>query len=137
MTLDGNITTGMGTARKWVKMIEPVFKEKFDIQLFSGTLNVKLLTNYKVKPDEIIKSEEYGGTQNVFVQKCNIINQEHRIIKEVFIVRAAKNETKKGDYGTDILEIVSDVNLRETFNLQDDDSIRIEINDDESIHSIY
>lgn len=129
MTLDGNITKGMGVAKKWVKMVEEPFQKNFGIRLFSGTLNVKLLTNYIVKPDLIIKPEEYGGTQNVLVQKCNI-SKNGETIKEVFIVRAAKNETKKGDYSTNIIEIVSDVNLRETYNLQDGDMIEIKINND-------
>lgn len=130
MTLDGNITSGIGVAKRWVKMVEDIFKEKLNIELFPGTLNIKLLTNYKVKSDMIIMPEEYGGTQNVLVQRCNIVNKQKNIKKETFIVRAAKNETKEGDHGTDILEIVSDVNLRETFNLQDNDYIQIEINND-------
>lgn len=126
MTLNGNITKGMGVAKKWVKMVEKPFQKNFGIKLFSGTLNIKLLTNYIVKPDLIIKPEEYGGTQNVLVQKCNISKNGEKI-KEAFIVRAAKNETEKGDHFTNIIEIVSDVNLRETYHLKDNDLISIEV----------
>lgn len=127
MTLTGNVVSGIGTAKMWVKKIEDVFQEKLDIKLFSGTLNIKLKEAYTVKPDLIIAPEEFGGTQNVFVQECNIKNQKNGQTQKAFIVRAEKNANKKGDHDTNIVEIVSDINFREKYNLKDNDNISIEI----------
>ncbi len=127
MILDGKVTSGIGTAKIWVKKIEDIFQEKLDIRLFPGTLNIKLNREYDVKPDIIIPPEKYGGTQNVFVQNCNIRNNSINEIQKAFIVRAEKNANKNGDHNTDIVEIVSDINFREKYNLKDNDLISIEI----------
>lgn len=127
MTLNGNVISGIGTAQMWVKKIENVFEEKLNIKLFPGTLNIKLRNEYTVIPNFIIKPEEFGGTQNVFVQKCNIKNQVIGDTQKAFIVRAEKNANKTGDHDTDIIEIVSDVNFREKYNLKDNDLVSIEI----------
>lgn len=127
MILTGTVTSGIGVAKMWVKKIEDLFKEKFDIKLFSGTLNIKLNEGYTVLPDFIIKPEEYGGTQNVLVQECNIKETKTGNVQKAFIVRAEKNANQTGDHSTDILEIISDINFREEYNLKDNDFISVEI----------
>lgn len=127
MVLEGTVISGIGVAKIWVQKIEDIFKKKFEIQLFPGTLNIKLKEGYTVIPDFVIKPEEFGGTQNVFVQECNIVDKKNENIEKAFIVRAEKNAIKKGDYDTDVIEIVSSINFREKYNLKDDDLISIEI----------
>ncbi len=127
MILTGTVVSGLGTAKKWVKMIEEVFERKVGMKLFSGTLNVKLKEGYTVKPYIVLKPNEYGGTQNVLIQKCNITDNQNNNSTEAYIVRAEKNAGKNGDHAVDIVEIVSDVNLRNKYNLKDSDSISIEI----------
>lgn len=127
MILTGNVKSGMGTAKMWVKKIENVFEEKLDIKLFPGTLNVKLKEGYTVKPNIVIKPNEFGGTQNVLIQNCNIRNEKIGCTHNAFIVRAEKNANKTGDHDTDIVEIVSDINFRETFQLNDGDIVSIEV----------
>ena len=86
MELIGVVTSGLGTAKTFVKMIEKTFKEKTNLNVFPGTLNVKLKKDFLVKPDFIIRPEEFGGNQNVLVQKCLVLNQSS------YIVRAEKNQ---------------------------------------------
>ncbi len=102
--------------------IEKVFEKQTKMKVYHGTLNVKLDNDYVIKPDWIIKPEEYGGTQNVFVKKCKI--------KEgtAYIVRAEMNQIGKGHHDLKIIELVSDINFRETYNLKDEENIVIEIN---------
>lgn len=127
MILEGNVISGIGVAKIWVQKIENVFKEKLEIKLFPGTLNIKLKEGYTVIPDIVIRPEEFGGTQNVFVQKCNITDKKTGNIEKAFIVRAEKNAIQKGDYDTDVVEIVSSINFREKYNLKDNDLVLVEI----------
>lgn len=86
MKLEGIITDGLGVAKFFVNKVNKVFLEKTGIVLFPGTLNIKLTEPYIVKPDFIIKKEEFNATQNVLVQKCRILNTD------AYIVRAEKNQ---------------------------------------------
>lgn len=119
MILIGNVTKGMGTAKNFINMMQKSFYEKTNIKLYPGTLNVKLNKVYVLKPDYIVKPEEYGGTFNVQIQKCKVLNEN------AYIVRSEKNIDKNGDYGQDIIEIVSDINFRKKYNLKDGDRINI------------
>ena len=121
MILKGTLVSGMGTAKMWVKMVEKVFKEKTNIKLYNGTLNIKLEDNYTIKPDFIILPHEFGGNQNVLVKKCKLLGVE------AYAIRAEKNQIGTGDYDLTILEIVSNVNFRDTYNLKDNQELIIEI----------
>lgn len=121
MKLQGKLTTGIGTAKMWVGKIEKVFEEKTGIKLYHGTLNIKLENGYIIEPDWVIKPEEFGGTENVLVKECKILDNI------AYIVRAEKNQKGKGEHDLKILEIVSDINFRETYNLKDGERIMIQI----------
>jgi len=115
----GQVTSGIGVAKMWVSKIQNVFEEKTNLQVYLGTLNIKLEEDYIIEPDWIIKPEEFGGTQNVLVKKCEIMGQE------AYIVRAEKNQTGQGDHDLKTIEIVSNINFRETYKLKDQDNIII------------
>lgn len=121
MILKGKVTTGIGTAKMWVGKIEKIFEEKTNIKLFHGTLNIKLEEEYVINPDWIIKPEEFGGTQNVLIKKCKIKDNI------AYIVRAEKNQLGKGEHNLKIIEIVSNINFREKYNLKDEENIEIQI----------
>lgn len=121
MILNGQVTSGLGTAKMWVSRIDEIFEKKTGMKVFHGTLNIKLEGDYLIEPDWIIKPEEFGGTQKVLVKKCKIL--EH----EAYIVRAEKNQTGQGDHNLKIIEIVSDINFREEYNLKDNENIMISI----------
>lgn len=125
MILKGKVVKGLGRAKIFVNMMENIFYKKTGIKLYHGTLNVKLDILYDLNADYIIKSEDYGGTFNVQVQKCKVF--QHR----AYIVRSEKNLNDKRDYSQDIIEIVSNVNFREKYNLRDGDIIEIEIREKE------
>ena len=116
MILKGKITDGRGEASFWVKKIEKVFKEKEKIELFHGTLNVRTDKEYMLDPCWILSPEEYGGTQKVFIQKCKLFGNNS------YIVRAEKTIHK-----TNVVEIVSNINFREKYNLKNEDEVTITI----------
>lgn len=116
MVLKGNVKKGLGDASFWVKKIEEIFYKKTNMKLFYGTLNIELERPYKLENYWIIKKEEYGGTQDVYVQECKILD------KKAYIVRAEKTV-----HNSNIIEIVSDIKLRKSFKLKDEYTINIEI----------
>lgn len=119
MELEGIVIDGLGKAKYWVGKISTVFKEKTNYNLTLGTLNIKLDKPYIIKPDFIIAKEEFGGTENVLVKKCKILG------KAAYIVRAEKNQKENGEHGLNIIEIVGDVNFRETYELKNNQRIKI------------
>lgn len=116
MILKGKVKKGLGDAYFWVKKIEDIFYKKTNMKLFYGTLNIELEEPNELQNCWTIKKEEYGGTQDVYVQECKILGEQ------AYIVRAEKTAHK-----SNIIEIVSDIKLREYFNLKDEDTIEIQI----------
>lgn len=114
MIYEGKVQKGLGNANYWIKKVEKIFYEKTNMKLFYGTLNIMLEKPYKLQKYFIIKKEEYGGTQDVLVQECKIFGEK------AYILRAEKTAHKDN-----ILEIVSNINFRKTYNLKDDDEIQI------------
>ncbi len=119
MKLIGKVTKGLGRAKIFINMMSETFYKKTNLSLYPGTLNIKLKEPYDLKPDYIIKSEEYGGEFNVQIQKCQVFE------KDAYIVRSEKNLKNKGDYNQDIIEIISDVNFREKYKLKDRDEVEV------------
>lgn len=121
MILKGKIKKGLGKAKTFVSMMKEAFYKKSKVNLYPGTLNIKLDEPYDLNVDFLIKPEEYGGSFNVQVQKCKVLGNT------AYIVRSEKNIKDKGDYKQDTIEIVSDINFRKQYNLNDEDEIEIEI----------
>lgn len=116
MILKGKVKKGLGNASFWVEKIEDVFYKKTEMKLYYGTLNVELEESYELENYWIIEKQEYGGTQNVFVQKCEIYGIQ------AYIVRSEKTAHK-----SNIIEIVSNIKFREKFDLKDEDNIEVVI----------
>ena len=104
MILKGKVFDGLGNANFWVKKIEDIFIKKTGLKLFHGTLNIKLENVYELNENWIINPEEYGGNQKVYVEECSLFGNKS------YIVRAEKTE-----HGSNVLEIVSDINFRKEF----------------------
>lgn len=123
MILKGKVVKGIGRARVFVNMMKDIFNQKTNMDLYSGTLNIKLNRPYELKPTDIIKAEEYGGKYNVQVQECTLL--EHK----AYIVRSEKNLKEESDYERNIIEIVSDINFREKYKLKNEDKIEVWVHD--------
>ena len=121
MEIEGIVVSGLGRAKHFINMMKEPFLKKYNKQLFEGTLNIKLNKELSLITQDIIENYEYGGTQNVLIQKCKIFNEE------VFIVRAEKNNKPGGDYNLNIIEIVAEEKLRDKYNIKDGDKIIITI----------
>lgn len=122
MELKGNVVSGLGNASFWVEKASRVFKEKYGMELFLGTLNIKLKNSYILDSKDKILPNEYGGEYVVLVKKVLFFDNE------VYILRPEINNADGGHHPLNIIEIVSDINLREKYHLKDGDEVSIKEN---------
>jgi len=118
----GKIKTGLGEGKTWMKMAEKIFRKKYNTYVYLGTLNIELEQEIYLSDNEKILPHEYGGNLIVLVQECKINGHKG------YIVRTEKNNKKgKGDHPLNIIEVVSDINFRDTYNLKDGDEVYVDI----------
>ncbi len=117
--LKGKVKSGLGEGSFWTEKISKIFKERYGIELFLGTLNIELEQEYILEQTEEILPSEYGGKYNVLVQKCEILGNT------AYIVRPELNNHSGGMHPLNIIEIVSDKEFRKKYSLKDNDKIEI------------
>jgi riboflavin kinase, archaea type len=120
--LSGKVVTGMGNFSYWIEKLAEHYQRKTGMKLFPGTLNVELEQPYTL-PSQVVRLEgwEYGGSVSVNIVPCSIRG------KSGFILRTDANEEGRGHHPNTIIEVATDVKLREHFNLSDGDMVEIEI----------
>jgi len=95
------------------------------MRLFPGTLNVHLTSGSYGTPTNALRleKEEYGGRVSVSIVPCKIVG------RKAFILRPDTDTGKHGDPPEKILEIATDVNLRDTYRLKDGDIVEVEVSE--------
>jgi CTP-dependent riboflavin kinase len=96
------------------------------MRLFPGTFNIHLTSgSYPTPADALrLEKEEYGGRVSVSIVPCKIAG------RKAFILRPDTDTGKYGDPPERILEIATDVNLRDTYKLKDGDIVEVEVSED-------
>jgi riboflavin kinase len=119
--LRGKVVSGMGNFSYWIEKLQGYYFQKTGMKFFPGTLNVQLEQPYTL-PKQVIRLEadEYGGTVSVSIVPCSISG------KNAFLLRTDANEEERGHHPKTIVEIATDVRLRDHFNLKDGDLVEIE-----------
>ena len=129
--LRGRVVTGMGNFSYWIEKLQEHYERKTGMRLFPGTLNLELDEPYSL-PGRVIRLEAYGGTVSVSIVPCSIwvMNRDSNEcsigVKSGFILRTDTNEEGRGHHPRTIVEIATDVKLREYFDLSDGDVVEIE-----------
>lgn len=120
--LRGRVVSGMGNFSYWIEKLEEHYRRKTGMRLFPGTLNVELAEPYLL-PERVIRLEgaEYGGRVSVNMVPCSIFG------RRAFILRTDANEAGEGHHPRTIVEIATDVKLRDHFHLRDGDFVEIEV----------
>ncbi len=120
--LTGKLISGIGDFSFWIDKLQDYYFKKTGMKLYPGTLNVQLEKPYSL-PKRVIRleKEEYGGTVSVNMVPCRIFG-----IK-AFILRTDKNEAGLGRYPKTIIEVASDIKLRDKYNLKDGDLVEVEV----------
>jgi riboflavin kinase, archaea type len=120
--LRGKVVSGTGNFSYWIDKLHEHYQKKTGMKLFPGTLNVQMEEPYTL-PKQVIRLEahEYGGSVSVSLVPCSILG------KTSFILRTDANEEGRGHHPKTIVEIATDVKLRDHFHLRDGDIVEIEI----------
>ena len=118
----GRVVSGTGNVYYWIEKLQDHYQRKTGMRFDPGTLNVELAEAYSL-PDRVIRLEEseYGGTVSVNIVPCLIRG------RRAFLLRTDANEEGRGHHPKTIIEIATDVRLRDAFGLEDGDAIEIEI----------
>jgi riboflavin kinase len=120
--LRGKVVSGLGNFSYWIEKLSEHYQQKTGMRLFPGTLNVELEQPYAL-PRQVVRLEgwEYAGSVSVNIVPCSILG------KSGFILRTDANEEGRGHHPKTIIEVATDVKLRDHFNLSDGDMVEIEI----------
>jgi riboflavin kinase len=120
--LHGKVISGIGNFSYWIEKLHDHYEKKTGLALFPGTLNLALQEPYTL-PAQVIRLEgaEYGGTVSVNMVPCRILG------RDAFLLRTDANEAGCGHHPRTIIEIATDMKLRDHFGLQDGDDVEVEI----------
>jgi len=123
----------MGSFSYWIDKLQEHYLRKTGMRFYPGTLNVRLDAPYSL-PKRVIRLEasEYGGTVSVNMVPCDIRIPGQVIHGQIegrraFLLRTDANEEGRGHHPKTIVEIATEVRLRDFFGLKDGDLVEIEI----------
>ena len=123
--LRGKVVSGMGSFSYWIEKLAVHYRRKTGMDLFPDTLNVQLDEPYTLPKDVVrLEAREYAGTVSVNIVPCSIGG------RSAFILRTDASEEGRGHHPKTIIEIATDVKLRDHLNLNDGDAVEIEISGD-------
>lgn len=123
--LVGRVRSGLGDCGIWLAKLEEHYRAKTGMTLFPGSLNVELPEPFSLPLQRMrLEGHEYGGRVSVNIVPCRIFGLA------AFTLRTDANESGVGDHPRTIVEVATDVNLRETFELADGDVVEIEVGGD-------
>lgn len=118
----GKVVSGMGNFSFWIDKLHDHYQRKTGMLLFPGTLNLQLEQPWRVPAGcARLDAAEYGGTVTVNIVPCSVFG------RPAFILRTEANEEGRGHHPRTIIEIATDVKLRDAYELQDGDWVEVEI----------
>lgn len=110
--LEGVVSSRFGAATRNLASVEQLLLKRTRLsRMVPGTLNLTLPERYLVKADEIIHSNEYFTGEVLKLQRCRVFG------RRMIIMRPDSHEFSNGT-GANVLELVSDLHLRNTFSLK-------------------
>jgi riboflavin kinase len=91
------------------------------MRFYPGTLNVELSSSYSVPADAIrLEASEYGGSVSISIVPCRIFG------RPAFLLRTDQNQHGTGHHPRNIIEIATDIRLRDAYELKDGDLVDIQ-----------
>jgi len=120
--LTGVVVSGMGNFSFWIEKLEKFYTQKTGMRLFPGTLNLRLPEPYSLPANVIrLEKEEYGGTVSVSLVSCSVFG------RRAFLLRTDANEAGQGHHAKNIIEIATDIKLRDHYQLRDGDEVEVHL----------
>jgi riboflavin kinase len=118
----GKVVSGRANFGLWIERLSSLYEEKTGMRLYAGTLNIELSSPYSLPPDVIrLEANEYGGSVSVSIVPCQIFG------RQAFLLRTDQNERGTGHHLRNIIEIATDIRLRDAYQLRDGDSVEVEL----------
>jgi riboflavin kinase len=118
----GKVVSGRANFGLWIEHLSSLYEEKTGMRLYAGTLNIELSSPYSLPPDVIrLEANEYGGSVSVSIVPCQIFG------RQAFLLRTDQNERGTGHHPRNIIEIATDIRLRDAYQLRDGDSVEVEL----------
>ena len=123
--LRGKVVSGTGDLSEKMSCVaglSEAYKRKLGVDLFPGSLNIRLESAWSMPAQRIrLEKEEYGGLVSMNILPCRIRGED------CLILRTDGNELGTGTHPKEIIEVASNVRLRDHFRLKDGDTIEVEI----------
>lgn len=120
--LRGTVVTGQGNFSYWIGQLQEHYGRKTGMLFYPGTLNIELAEPFSFPPDALrLEGSEYGGCVSVNMVPCSVRG------RPAFLLRTDLNESGNGPHPKTIVEIATDVRLRDYFSLNDGDALDVEI----------
>lgn len=114
------MVSGLGNFGRWIDRLSSLYELKTGMRLYPGTLNVELPSEYSLPANVIrVEGDEYGGAVSVSIVPCWIFD------RQAFLLRTDQNESGIGHHPRNIIEIATDVRLRDHYHLNDGDLVEI------------
>jgi riboflavin kinase len=115
--LRGRVASGKGDLALWMRRYETVYAQVTGMQLYPGSLNVVLDRPWDL-PDERIRVDARDVGVGVNLVVCTVFD------RRAFIFRTDADDAK-GPSQRSLIEILSDVRLRDVYDLKDGDSVQV------------
>lgn len=120
--LRGKVVTGLTNFGFWIERLSSFYERKTGMRFYPGTLNLELTSPYFLPPDVVrLEAHEYGGSVSVSIVPCRIFD------RRAFLLRTDQNEQGIGHHPRNIIEIATDIRLRDAYHLQDGDWVEVEL----------
>ena len=120
--LSGKVVSGLGNFGHWIERLSSFYEQKTGMLLYPGTLNLELSAEYSLPADVIrLEADEYGGTVSVSIVPCRVFD------RRAFLLRTDRTEEGAGHHPRNVIEIATDVRLRDLYQLKDGDWLEIEV----------
>ena len=126
--LRGRVQPGKNDASHWLDKFNEPYSKKTGMAIFPGSLNLALNENFDwFKPAYQAKiiwfgKEEYGGERDILLLPCKLINLGN---KNAFLWTPTTAARHRPDPW--VVEIITDVKLREVYGLTDGSPVEIEL----------
>jgi riboflavin kinase, archaea type len=120
--LRGKVVSGIGSFSFWIEKLHEHYLHITGMNLFPGTLNIQLENAWSLPARRLrLDAQEYGGSVSVSLVPCFIFG------RRAFILRTDANEEGRGHHPKSIIEIATEIKLRDHFHLHDGDITEVEI----------
>ena len=124
----GKVQAGFGNASHWLNLFNAAYSAKLGISVFPGSLNIALDHVFDWFDPQYdahriwFGREEYGGERDILLLPCELVTLGHRKAFLWTPTTAAKDRPDPW-----VVEVVSDINLRDQFGLQDGHVVEITV----------